>query len=574
MDSQIPAYNGNESYVFVCYSHKDSDTVLTDLKLLVQEDIRFWYDEGIEAGKSWRGEIASSIKNASKFIYFISANSLHSEHCLREVDYAVNNGIEIVPVYLDDSTLPDELDLVLNRVQALFRTTDPMYERHFISALKGSNEPFPLDRFSGKSRSKIPSFALALVVAVSLLFLLIQQDFFFTANQQQNDFGSSPSPNSFALYLEGVELMERWDQGDNLDGSIERFQESVNLDPDFALGYARLADAHRIKSAISGDSSYLDLAEQYIDDAVRLNPGLSPVQTALGRIHTSRGNHDLAFAALETALTLDPNDADANSAMGAVYENQGRLTEAEVAFEKSVILEPDNTLLLDIFGNFLYRNSRYEEAAEQWRAVLEIAPDHYGSMVNLSAALSYMGRVSEEIEMLQEALAIQPTYMGFSNLGTALGRVERYSEAIEALNQAIEIDSDDWLAWGNLGSVYFTLNGMDQKSQETYQRAIDLAEAARELDSRDAFVHIDLALYYAMLGNSELSNQRLNTALILSPESGEIRLLAGITLEQLGEREKAIEQILSALEFGYPREAVVIAPELVELLEDPRLEGI
>ena len=113
MDKPFPAYKGSESYAFACYAHADSETVFADLGQLLSEGINIWYDEGIQAGSSWRAEIATAIVGASKFLFFISRESLASEHCLREVDYALNNSIEIIPVYVDDSTLPPELDLAL-----------------------------------------------------------------------------------------------------------------------------------------------------------------------------------------------------------------------------------------------------------------------------------------------------------------------------------------------------------------------------------------------------------------------------------------------------------------------------
>ena len=114
MNKPIPAYNGAESYVFVCYSHSDSERVYTDIVDLDGCGINIWYDEGISAGASWRAEIAAAIQGAKKLLFFISESSLTSTHCLREVDYALNHDIEIIPVYLADVKLPAELELVLN----------------------------------------------------------------------------------------------------------------------------------------------------------------------------------------------------------------------------------------------------------------------------------------------------------------------------------------------------------------------------------------------------------------------------------------------------------------------------
>lgn len=558
--------------MFVCYAHKDSNSVYADLLRLDSEDIKLWYDEGIEAGKSWRGEIAASIKDATKFIFYISKASLQSAHCLREVDYALSNNVDIIPVYLDDSILPGELELVFNRVQALFRNTDPMYMEHLLGALQGVGALVPLDQLGKNKKLRIGLPVLLLGCSLLVLGFWSQRNSIF--DDEQSSPNTIAAPNAFDRYLEGLDLMERWDLDDNLDVAIVLFRDAISLDPEFALGFARLADSLRMLAALGGDETYLDEAGDYADVAVRLNPGLSPVQVALGKVHTSRGNIDLAHAALERALSIDPNDANANQAMGIVYEQQGKLTEAEASIQKGVALDSENTLILDLYANFLYRQSRYEEAASQWQAVIRLAPEHYGALVNLGAALGKIGRNSEEIFMYERAIEIRPTYMAYSNLGTAYGRVERYRDAVNALLNALEIDASDWLAWGNLAYVYYWINGMDAQAVETFEYAIQLAEIARLQSPRDPFVHSDLALYYAMMENSELALQRLNTALILSPDSSEIQFAGAEAYESLGQRDKAVEQIKKSLELGYPRQLLLLNPEIVELLRDPRLEGI
>ena len=121
METPFSAYRGDEPYVFVCHAHDDSAGVYPEIEWLHDQGINLWYDEGISAGKVWRAEIAEAIQGASKFLYYISAASLASEHCNREVDYALNKGFEIVAVYLEEADLTPELDLALNRVQTLHR---------------------------------------------------------------------------------------------------------------------------------------------------------------------------------------------------------------------------------------------------------------------------------------------------------------------------------------------------------------------------------------------------------------------------------------------------------------------
>lgn len=140
MKKPIPAYKGDDSYIFVCYAHEDKATVYPELQWLHEQGINVWYDEGISAGKVWRVEIAAALQVASHFLYYVSHASIQSEHCNREVNYALDKGIEVIPVYLDEAQLTPDLALALNRVQALYRADDTRYRQHLLDGLGQSTE--------------------------------------------------------------------------------------------------------------------------------------------------------------------------------------------------------------------------------------------------------------------------------------------------------------------------------------------------------------------------------------------------------------------------------------------------
>lgn len=557
--------------MFVCYAHKDADSVYSDLMQVHAKGIHFWYDEGISAGSAWRGEIAAAIKGASKLLFYISENSLVSSHCLREVDYALSHDIEIIPVYLDDSGLPGELDLVLNRVQALYREKDAEYIQHLLEGLQRSKPLASLLTKPKESSRHILFSVLAVVIGLLAIGLWMQQK--PGPGNEKTAPTSIAAPNAYDAYLEGLALMDRWDKDGNLDAAIELFQEAIAIDPGFALAFARSAEAYRISYALSGEETLLDKAISAIDEAVRLNPDLAPVQVTLGRIHSTRGNTDLAFAATERALEIDPNDAEANSAIAKLYARLGRLEDAEAAYEKAIALNPDSTTILNSYANFLYDQGRLDDAASQWQMVIQLVPEHYAALVNLGSVFEETGKTPEAIDMYQRSIAVQPTYMGYSNLGTAYSRAKRYTDAVEAYQNALEIDDSDWLAWGNLAYVYSWMNGMDQQTIETFEHAIELAEAARQQNSREAYVHSDLALYYAKMQQKELALQRLKTAIVLSPESANIIAAAAEAYELLGQRDNAVELAHKALDLGYSREQLQRNSELAGLLTDPRMQA-
>jgi tetratricopeptide (TPR) repeat protein len=572
VEKPFPAYKGDDPYVFVCYAHRDSETVYADLKDLHDEGINLWYDEGISAGLSWRAEIATAISGARKMLFFISESSLQSAHCIREVDYALNHDIEVIPVYLEDCVLPGELELGLNRVHALFRHTDPRYLEHLLTAIRHSAAAVPLHvlKRSAKSGTRFRIIIIGVIAVATLVWT--QRDLLRPGDTPVTP--GTAGPSAFDSYFEGVELVERWDKGDNLEQAEKLFRDAIAIDPGFALAFARLADTLRIRYALSGNEQLLDEASSYVNEAIHLNADLSPVQVVLGRIHAMRGNIDLAFAAFERALSIDPNDAIAHQAMAGVYARQGRFEDAEASYKKAIALDPDRVTILSSYANFLSEQTRFDESIQQYRKIIRLAPDNYAALVNMASVLTDAGDISAAIVMYERAIEIRPSYMGYSNLGTVYTRVERYDNAVDAYLKAIELDDTDWLAWGNLAFTYYYMGEDASLINETFERAISLAEDARQNSPRDAYVHSDLALYYARTGREELALERVETAMALGEENGEILLAAAETFEDIRQRDRAIELLKKALQAGITRQRVQRNPALSDLLADPRMQDL
>ena len=101
MAELIRAYEGNKPYIFVSYSHKDSNIVLSYIKKLYELKYRVWYDEGIAPGSEWPKNIEDHLKGCECVLIFVSKDSLASINCENEVKSALELGKEIIEVSLD-----------------------------------------------------------------------------------------------------------------------------------------------------------------------------------------------------------------------------------------------------------------------------------------------------------------------------------------------------------------------------------------------------------------------------------------------------------------------------------------
>lgn len=127
-------YEGDYPYIFVSYAHADG-AAMPIIRALAEEGYRVWYDDGIQAGSSFPDYIADRLFGCSCVLMLVSRSSLGSGWCRNEVEYALDLGRPVLPVYLEDVELPRALQMRLGSVQALYwhayATDDEFNEKLF-----------------------------------------------------------------------------------------------------------------------------------------------------------------------------------------------------------------------------------------------------------------------------------------------------------------------------------------------------------------------------------------------------------------------------------------------------------
>ena len=91
--------------VFITYSHKNTkakDQLITRLRLLKREGIiDIWHDNEILPGDKWRDAIFNNLADSDLLLYLVSANSLDSENCNKELAKALKEDIKVIPIILE-----------------------------------------------------------------------------------------------------------------------------------------------------------------------------------------------------------------------------------------------------------------------------------------------------------------------------------------------------------------------------------------------------------------------------------------------------------------------------------------
>ena len=148
------AYDGEEPYIFLSYSHLDMMFAQSFLKNLQRRGIsRIWYDDGILPAERWEDKIIEKLRNCSCFIVLGSRHYVSSLYCRKELRIALEKADRPVLCILLDmeeeeflGSLDGEMDPrqleEIGNVQAVFYRklrTDTFYEK--IMRAKG------IDRF-------------------------------------------------------------------------------------------------------------------------------------------------------------------------------------------------------------------------------------------------------------------------------------------------------------------------------------------------------------------------------------------------------------------------------------------
>ncbi|MBR2604949.1 MAG: TIR domain-containing protein [Clostridia bacterium] len=103
MSEFFTPYEGKRPYLFISYSHRNSQEVLETITLLHRKKVRLWYDEGIPAGNDWPKNIETHMRRSAMVLFFLSETALLSPNCLSEIETAVALKKPVLYFTLDDS---------------------------------------------------------------------------------------------------------------------------------------------------------------------------------------------------------------------------------------------------------------------------------------------------------------------------------------------------------------------------------------------------------------------------------------------------------------------------------------
>ena len=281
------------------------------------------------------------------------------------------------------------------------------------------------------------------------------------------------SAEAYTDYLKGRYFWNRMTQS-GLEKSISCFQAAIAKDPEYALAYTGLADAHVVMGffGIVGPRSVMPQAEQAVARALEIDDQLAEAHASLAAL---RKLHAWDWAGAETeyrsAIELNPNYVYAHHGYADFLSALGRFEEALAEIHTAQQLDPFSlTIGNEVAWNW-YIAREYQRAQDQCIATLEIQPDH-------------------------------PPIL--HTLGLAYAKLGRFPDAIIAMKKGIDKVGDMPVALASLGHVY-AVAGKKQEAQRILKKVMACAESSYVPAYCSAIIH-------AGLGENDLAMECLERA--------------------------------------------------------------
>ena len=398
------------------------------------------------------------------------------------------------------------------------------------------------------------------------------------------------NPEAYDAYLRGVAFEARFSSsffsGELEEKAISFFERAVQLDPNFALAWARLSRANAVLSTGSVSTAAIgrEAAKRALEQAQKLEPNSPETLLALG-YYQFFVLHDtgLAKATFERTSKMLPGSSEVLMALGRVARSEGRWNQSVAYFEQALALDPRNVELLSNTAWGYCWHRQFQAALKLFDRVLDITPNDPTIMASKAGVYQSEGNLQEAARSLPEINWQTSPGNAFFNKICQLRFERNYGEAVRLLQARLaqflyatqEEKSFDQVTL----ALIQRLTGDTTSAKATAEQVRDILEPLyRDKPDDQASVAL-LSLAYAVMGEQDLALKLAERAITILPSDKDAvngpGLQENLALIQtmFGENNRAISTLTKLLQRPYNSvvEPWVITPALLRLdpLWDP-----
>ncbi len=294
-------------------------------------------------------------------------------------------------------------------------------------------------------------------------------------------------PRAYELYLKG---RFQWNKR-NADGmykAIEYFNDAIEIDPQYALAYAGIADCYNLLDIWANlpTSETFPRAKAAAQKALSIDDQLAEAHTSLAyAIHTYERDWPAAEREYKRAIELNPNYATAHQWYAEMLTAMGRFDEGEQQGQKALDLDPMSPIINAVVAWNYTMARRYDKAIEQGTRTTQLFPDFMPGYAYLGLAQLESGRAAEALASFETArknldIVVVRTWLARAHLAT--GHREEALKILRGLES-----SREYLPPYYMAALYADLGDRAKAQRE-------LARARRENTGALVWFNVDPAM--------------------------------------------------------------------------------
>lgn len=209
--------------------------------------------------------------------------------------------------------------------------------------------------------------------------------------------------------------------------AIDLFQKAVDLDPQFAMAWARIG----IVNMMYGPR--VEQAKPYLEKAFRFSGRLTGKDRfyITAWYHLANLDFSRAIEELQSLLARYPTEVEAYLELARLLAGEVKTEEAVRVAQRGLAVDPEARDLYNLLANLHGELAHREESFSSARRYVELAPEEPNAYDTLAQVQMHFGVYDQAIENLHRSLALKPDFeVARVHLGNLYFRQGRYRDAL------------------------------------------------------------------------------------------------------------------------------------------------
>ena len=377
---------------FITYSHEDTkqkDELRKRLSVMEQQNKLVTWDDGqlTPGDGALQEDILRKVPDSDLLLYLVSAASLDSKNCNKELAEALKQEIRVIPIILEHCD----------------------WLRHQVSNFEVlPHKGKPISKWEDKSEGW-QNVVDGIWKAVNEMQTKIKSSSESTQNNQLAEW----------LFQQGNFLMML----QQVDKALEAYSHAIEFNPNNANAYSN-------RGGVYNEKDEFDKAIEDLNRAIELNPELAEAYVNRGNAYSSKDNFQNAIQNYNIAIKLKPDLAETYANRGNVYNRKGDFQNAIENYSIAIELKPDLAEAYHFRGNIYNFKGMFEKAIKDYNMATKLNSNFDDAYNNRGVTYIRVGKVKRAIEDYNTAIQLKSDSAdAYCNRGEAWLHLQKWDKA-------------------------------------------------------------------------------------------------------------------------------------------------